>query len=373
MALGDYTKTGYNNNAVPAINAPNLNNNEDKTEELDTQLLATNNIYKEAKTRAGGYLDNAGFEVQQFVETPDTETYDFDRWEANTFGIPNTATISRVDETFGDQELPKVTSFSIQSVATLGNIPALRLWQKLPSSISKNMEGLEMTFSFYAKVNIGDFVIFNQLIPQNVDDWSSDIELGTANLISTVTGWVIFTKTYTIPSSIGAFPITNGYAVSMVISGALIDTTVMINRPRLEIGSVRTNFVPKPFQDELFAAQFYVQKLSHMSALIAYDDNQVRIPFQLSRELRKKDAVVVLQTAIFGHGITAGSTSIFTIWDGTGSPPSFDLATIYEGTKAETGTESYTMLQGLYVLNGSPTAAQWLASAGFTALIDARL
>ena len=40
MALGDYTKTGYNNGTAPPISAPNLNNNEDKTKELDTELTA---------------------------------------------------------------------------------------------------------------------------------------------------------------------------------------------------------------------------------------------------------------------------------------------------------------------------------------------
>lgn len=38
MALGDYTKTSYNNGGTPAINDVNLNNNEDKTAELDTNL-----------------------------------------------------------------------------------------------------------------------------------------------------------------------------------------------------------------------------------------------------------------------------------------------------------------------------------------------
>jgi hypothetical protein len=39
MALGDYTKTEFANGTTPAINAANLNNNEDKTAELDSNLL----------------------------------------------------------------------------------------------------------------------------------------------------------------------------------------------------------------------------------------------------------------------------------------------------------------------------------------------
>lgn len=39
MALGDYTKTAYVNGTTPAINATSLNNNENKTKELDTALI----------------------------------------------------------------------------------------------------------------------------------------------------------------------------------------------------------------------------------------------------------------------------------------------------------------------------------------------
>jgi hypothetical protein len=39
MALGDYTKTAYANGTTPAINATNLNNNENKTKEIDTALV----------------------------------------------------------------------------------------------------------------------------------------------------------------------------------------------------------------------------------------------------------------------------------------------------------------------------------------------
>jgi len=40
MALGTYSKTQYNNGGIPPINADNLNNNENKTSELDTEVAA---------------------------------------------------------------------------------------------------------------------------------------------------------------------------------------------------------------------------------------------------------------------------------------------------------------------------------------------
>lgn len=40
MALGDYIKTTYANGTAPGISAERLNNNEDKTKELDTALAA---------------------------------------------------------------------------------------------------------------------------------------------------------------------------------------------------------------------------------------------------------------------------------------------------------------------------------------------
>ncbi|MFA5715300.1 MAG: hypothetical protein WC998_06150 [Candidatus Paceibacterota bacterium] len=39
MALGDYTKTAYVSGTTPAINATNLNNNENKTKEIDTAIV----------------------------------------------------------------------------------------------------------------------------------------------------------------------------------------------------------------------------------------------------------------------------------------------------------------------------------------------
>ena len=40
MAVGDYTKTTYVNGTAPAISAQNLNNNETKTDELDSALAS---------------------------------------------------------------------------------------------------------------------------------------------------------------------------------------------------------------------------------------------------------------------------------------------------------------------------------------------
>lgn len=40
MAIGDYTKTIYVNGQAPALNASNLNKNENKTDELDKALAS---------------------------------------------------------------------------------------------------------------------------------------------------------------------------------------------------------------------------------------------------------------------------------------------------------------------------------------------
>lgn len=53
MALGDYTKTTYNNGAPPGISAERLNNNEDKTKELDTELKSHLADYTTFKTDVG--------------------------------------------------------------------------------------------------------------------------------------------------------------------------------------------------------------------------------------------------------------------------------------------------------------------------------
>lgn len=48
MAVGDYTKTAYSNGIAPALNDINLNNQEDKTKELDTEAkkLKVNTLRK---------------------------------------------------------------------------------------------------------------------------------------------------------------------------------------------------------------------------------------------------------------------------------------------------------------------------------------
>jgi len=38
VAIGDYSKTTYSNGGSPALNETNLNNNEEKTSELDSHL-----------------------------------------------------------------------------------------------------------------------------------------------------------------------------------------------------------------------------------------------------------------------------------------------------------------------------------------------
>lgn len=51
MAIGDYNKITYVNGTTPARNATNLNNNEDKTKELDTESYKA--IMQRRKLRMG--------------------------------------------------------------------------------------------------------------------------------------------------------------------------------------------------------------------------------------------------------------------------------------------------------------------------------
>ena len=54
MAIGDYQKTTYNNGAAPGISAQRLNNNEDKTAELD-QAVNTH-LADDASTTTKGHV-----------------------------------------------------------------------------------------------------------------------------------------------------------------------------------------------------------------------------------------------------------------------------------------------------------------------------
>lgn len=58
MTLGDYTKTTYNNGVAPPVSSSNLNNNENKTKELDTELVAhkADNATEFEMTRIRSYM-----------------------------------------------------------------------------------------------------------------------------------------------------------------------------------------------------------------------------------------------------------------------------------------------------------------------------
>lgn len=62
MALGDYSKIIYKNGESPAISAGNLNNNEDKTKELDTAAASVPNLYipKSIATAANDFIVGTG-------------------------------------------------------------------------------------------------------------------------------------------------------------------------------------------------------------------------------------------------------------------------------------------------------------------------
>ena len=51
MSLGDYSKTSYVNGGTPAINFTNLNKNEDKTKELDTEAKKTNGTIRKIRMK----------------------------------------------------------------------------------------------------------------------------------------------------------------------------------------------------------------------------------------------------------------------------------------------------------------------------------
>lgn len=52
MAIGDYTKTTYVNGTTPARNATNLNNQENKTDELDAEAKRIkNNVLRKIRMK----------------------------------------------------------------------------------------------------------------------------------------------------------------------------------------------------------------------------------------------------------------------------------------------------------------------------------
>ena len=69
MALGDYAKTAYVNGAAPGISAARLNNNENKTAELDTGVTAhladyVRHITAEERTSWNGKATTANYTAE---------------------------------------------------------------------------------------------------------------------------------------------------------------------------------------------------------------------------------------------------------------------------------------------------------------------
>ena len=61
MALGDYAETTYNSGSTPGISATRLNNNEEKTKELDTELTA-----HEAQTMPHKFTDATDLKTYKY-------------------------------------------------------------------------------------------------------------------------------------------------------------------------------------------------------------------------------------------------------------------------------------------------------------------
>ena len=84
MALGDYTKVTYINGQAPGISANNLNNNENKTEELDNALAA--HLAEKATDEDLGHVKVDGETITASngvisAQTQIVDTVTTDKWE----------------------------------------------------------------------------------------------------------------------------------------------------------------------------------------------------------------------------------------------------------------------------------------------------
>lgn len=367
MALGDFTKTVYNDLAVPIISAGTLNNNEDKTKELDTQVAINTPAIATLQTTQPNknLFDNGGDDIwQNGTSFTFTEGYVSDQWYMNAVG--DTPTFSRSTSVPNNR-----VNFSIDVATTTAT--SLVRKQRMTGYMATQLVDREVTISAWLFINDVTDVSITLIegVPTALDDWTAQVGVGGPITVSLSNGWNFIKVTHTTPDGIFGEPLTQGYEIGLAILSSGASNNYNFAQFKLEYGNTATDFIPNTFADEKFASDVYFQGLEVLSELTGCDTDQIRIPVQLNREMRILEGQLILKTALYAHGITAGSTPIATIWDGTGSPPTIQLAT-NKGTRAESETLAITLSQGLYLLNGSPTAAQWVA-AGYELDIDARL
>ena len=205
-------------------------------------------VIKSRAVLGGGFFQNAGAEVKQAGV--------IDRW----FNIQVA--------NYAAQGIKRPNSLTNFSMRFTGSNDVHGIRQRLLSNLSTKLIGQVVTISGWLELDAtaaaATAIIITESAPSVADDWASF----TTNILhafsqSLVVGWQYIEHSFTVPTTVGANSINNGYGLKFGVSGLSVIANMKLSEPKLELGATATAYIPNTVADELAACQpFYLKSYS---------------------------------------------------------------------------------------------------------------
>lgn len=209
-------------------------------------------------------LINGNFDIWQRGIAFTGDEYTADRWNAWA-GSGGTHAISRQTFTLGQTAVPDNPMYYWRQVLSGVGTDSAGFEQRIESVRIYN--GDQVTVSFWAKV--GSAISGNVRLVQNFGTSgspSSEVKL-TEQSISLTTSWVLFTKTFTVPSISGKTlgdDINDYLSVQIYIgddaTAPASTYTLDVSRVQIELGTSATDWERRPINEIIASCQRYFEK-----------------------------------------------------------------------------------------------------------------
>ena len=186
--------------------------------------------------------------------------YCCDRWGFNRNGDVSGSTVSRF--AFGSSQQP---TYGVIWQRTAGDVStaSMAATHALESIDATQLRGQTVTFSIlaakglnYSGSILGLVIFYGTGTDQRLQNFTGLTPVGSGSVVLTGTP-----TTYSISAAIPAGATEVGLQIAWIPSGtAGVSDLVLLGQPKLEIGSVATPFVARPFAQELALCQRYYEK-----------------------------------------------------------------------------------------------------------------
>lgn len=212
-----------------------------------TEVSVKANLYQNA-------IINGNFDVWQRGTSFSTNgAYTADRWRLNLSGA--TGSVTRQDFALGQTDVPNEPKHYLRLATTVAD-DNTQITTRIESV--RTLAGKDVTLTFYAKAASATTyqVVLRQFFGTGGSP-STTVEL-TEN-ISVTTAWQKFTITKTLGSISGKTLGSDGndYLEISIVQTANTTFTLDLSQFQLNEGTVATSFMPKSYDEELFACQRY--------------------------------------------------------------------------------------------------------------------